>query len=155
MSSQENDLILSVKELLIPLLAKRDMELFDIEFRGQGRKGILRVFIDKHEGITIDDCAEISRDLGTLLDIHDIIPGSYTLEVSSPGLTRPLRKPADFVRFKGRKVKIKTSSDIEKKKVFVGNILDFKDDLVTIETDGAQYLIPYGEIEKANLELDF
>lgn len=155
MSSQENDLIFNVKELLNPLLAERDLELFDIEFRGQGKKGILRVFIDKQEGVTIEDCADISRELGTLLDIHDIIPDSYTLEVSSPGLTRPLRKPADFIRFKGRKVKIKTSSDIEKKKIFVGNILDFKDDLVAIETDGAQYLIPYGEIEKANLELDF
>ena len=155
MSSRENDLIFSVKELLNPLLAERDMELFDIEFRGQGRKGILRVFIDKQEGVTIDDCADISRELGTLLDIHDIIPDSYTLEVSSPGLTRPLRKPADFIRFKGRKVKIITASDIGKKKMFVGTIIDFKDDLVTIETDGAQHLIPYGEIEKANLELDF
>lgn len=155
MDSRETNIIVNVRELLEPLLMQNDLELFDVEFKGQGKRGVLRVYIDKDEGVTIDDCTLISRELGTLLDIHDVIPDSYTLEVSSPGLTRALKKPGDFVRFTGKKVKIQTRAEIEKKKVFVGTILEFKDDLVTVDTDGVRFSIPYGEIEKANLELDF
>ena len=105
--------------------------------------------------MTIDDCALVSRELGTLLDIHDMIPNSYTLEVSSPGLTRALRRPEDYIRFKGRKVKIKTTVDFEKRKLFVGKLLEFKDGLVTVESEGRSFSIPLADIEKANLEFDF
>jgi ribosome maturation factor RimP len=155
MDSRGKDILFNVRELLEPLLAGKNLELFDVEFKGQRNNGVLRVFIDKEEGVTIDDCALVSRELGTLLDIHDIIPNSYTLEVSSPGLTRALRKPEDFLRFKGRKVKIKTNKDFEKRKLFIGKLLEFKDGLVTVETDGSSFSIPYTDIEKANLELDF
>ena len=155
MDSREKDILFNVRELLEPLLASRDLELFDIEFKGQRKNGVLRVFIDKEEGVTIDDCAVVSRELGTLLDIHDMIPDSYTLEVSSPGLTRALRNPDDFLRFKGKKVKIKTNRDFEKRKSFIGKLLEFKDGLVTVETEGGSFSIPYVDIEKANLELDF
>ena len=155
MGVSEENIISNLKELLEPILIEKNLELFDIEFKGLGRKGILRVYIDKEEGVTIDDCARISRELGALLDVHDVIPGSYNLEISSPGLTRPLRKPSDYLRFKGKKVKIKTVEDIGNKKVFKGKLLDFIDDTVSLETDGMNYLIPYSKIEKANLELDF
>jgi len=155
MDSIEENIISNIKELLEPILFEKRLELFDIEFKSQGQKGVLRVFIDKDEGVTIDDCTVISRELGTLLEVHDVIPGSYTLEISSPGLTRPLKKPSDYVRFKGKAVKIKTIEDIEDKNIFTGKLLDFKDETVYIETDGTNYLIPYSKIEKANLELDF
>lgn len=155
MSSVENDIIFNVRELLEPLLMENDLELYDVEFKGLGKNGVLRVFIDKEGGVTIDDCAHISRELGTLLDIHDVIPDSYTLEVSSPGLTRALRNPRDFRRCMGKKAKIKTRTEFDKKKLFIGTILDFKDDVVTIDDDGVRLSIPYGDIEKANLELDF
>jgi len=155
MGVSEENIISNIKELLEPILIEKNLELFDIEFKGLGRKGILRVYIDKEEGVTIDDCARISRELGALLDVHEVIPGSYNLEISSPGLTRPLRKPSDYLRFKGKKVKIKTVEDIGNKKVFKGKLLDFIDDTVSLETDGMNYLIPYSKIEKANLELDF
>ncbi len=155
MASGQNDILFNVRELLEPLLARKGLELFDIEFKGQGKNGILRVFIDKEEGVTIDDCTLVSRELGTLLDIHDMIPGSYTLEVSSPGLTRALRNPDDFLRFTGKKVKIKTSKDFEKKKIFIGKLIEFKDGLATVETEMGNFSIPYVDIEKANLELDF
>jgi Uncharacterized protein conserved in bacteria len=116
---------------------------------------VLRIYIDKEGGISVDDCAKLSRELGTLLDIHDVIPGSYTLEVSSPGLTRALKKPKDFKRFKGKKVKIKTKMDIQKRRFFVGKLLDFEDNVASVEVDGRLYSIPYEEIEKANLELEF
>jgi ribosome maturation factor RimP len=155
MAPRENDILFNVRELLEPLLAGKDLELFDIEFKGQGKNGVLRVFIDKEGGVTIDDCALVSRELGTLLDIHDMIPGSYTLEVSSPGLTRALRKPEDFLRFRGKKVRIKTNKDFERRKIFIGKLLEFNDGLVTVETEAGNFTIPYVDIEKANLELDF
>lgn len=155
MDSIEENIIYNIKELLEPILFEKNLELFDLEYQGQGHRGVLRVFIDKEEGVTINDCTVISRELGTLLDVHEVIPGSYTLEVSSPGLTRPLKKPSDYVRFKGKAVKIKTIEDIEDKNIFTGKLLDFKDETVYIETDGTNYLIPYSKIEKANLELDF
>jgi ribosome maturation factor RimP len=155
MGESEQNIISNIKELLEPILIDKNIGLFDIEVKGLGGRGVLRVFIDKEEGVTIDDCTKVSRELGTLLDVHDVIPGSYNLEVSSPGLTRPLKKPGDYIRFKGKTVKIKTIEDIENKKVFIGKLLGFIDETVSIETEGVEYLIPYNNIEKANLELDF
>ena len=155
MGESEQNIISNIKELLEPILIDKNIELFDIEVKGLGGRGVLRVFIDKEEGVTIDDCTKVSRELGTLLDVHDVIPGSYNLEVSSPGLTRPLKKPGDYIRFKGKTVKIKTIEDIENKTVFIGKLLGFIDETVSIETEGGEYLIPYNNIEKANLELDF
>ena len=155
MGESEQNIISNIKELLEPILIDKNIELFDIEVKGLGGRGVLRVFIDKEEGVTIDDCTKVSRELGTLLDVHDVIPGSYNLEVSSPGLTRPLKKTGDYIRFKGKTVKIKTIEDIENKTVFIGKLLGFIDETVSIETEGGEYLIPYNNIEKANLELDF
>lgn len=154
MSVSDQDIIFNVKELLEPILAECRLELYDLVFKGTGRKGILRIYIDSEDGVTIDDCANVSRELGTLLDVHDVIEGSYTLEVSSPGLTRALRNPVDFIRFIGRKVKIKTEVEIEDRNMFIGKLLEFEDDNATIETQSGTFVIPYSQIEKANLELD-
>jgi len=155
MSSLDEDVIESVREIVNPLLLENGFELVDLEYRREGRARVLRIFIDKDGGITVDDCAKVSRELGTLLDVHDVIPGSYNLEVSSPGLTRVLKKPSDFERFRGKKVKIKTKMDIGDRRVFVGRLLDFADDVATVLVNGHAYLIEYDKIEKANLELDF
>lgn len=154
MSVSDQDIIYSVKELLEPILSEKGLELYDLEFKGRGGKGILRVYIDSDVGVTIDDCALVSRELSVLLDVHDLISDSYTLEVSSPGLTRALRKPVHFIKFIGKKVKIKTETQIENKNMFIGKLLDFKDDNATVETESGTYVIPYIQIEKANLELD-
>ena len=155
MSDSDQDIIYSVKELLEPILAEKGLELYDLEFKGRGGKGVLRVYIDSSEGVTIDDCANVSRELSVMLDVHDLIPDSYTLEVSSPGLTRALRKPMDFIRFIGKKVKIKTETEIENRNMFIGKLLDYKDDSATVETESGTYVIPLARIERANLELDF
>ena len=152
MGVSEQNIISNIKELLEPILYENNLELFDIEFKASGHKGVLRIFIDKEDGVTIDDCTQVSRELGTLLDVHEIVPGSYTLEVSSPGLTRPLRKPSDYIRYKGKTVKIKTIEDIYDRNVFKGKLLDFVDETVSLETKGTSYLIPYDKIEKANLD---
>jgi len=154
MKTSDQDIIFNIKELLEPILMENKLELYDIEFKGHGRRGVLRVFIDSEGGVTIDDCANISRELGTLLDVHDVITNSYTLEVSSPGLRRALRRPGDFSRFMGKKVKIKTGVEIEDRNMFIGKMVEYKDDNVTVETESGVYVIPFSQIEKANLELD-
>ncbi len=155
MSSLDEGVIESVREILNPLLLEGGLELVDLEYRREGRGRVLRIYIDKEGGVTVDDCAKLSRELGILLDVHDVIPGSYNLEVSSPGLTRALKRPRDFERFRGKMVKIKTKMDIEDRRVFVGRLLDFADNVATVLVDGRTYFIEYDKIEKANLELDF
>lgn len=145
-----------VEDIVIPILDKEGLELVDIEYKGNRNRGILRVYIDKQSGINIDECAEVSRELSTLLDIHNPIPCSYTLEVSSPGLNRVLKKRTDYKKFIGNRIKIKTRNLFDRRKVFIGKILDFRDDLLNIEEDGGGiYNIPYESIEKANLEVEF
>lgn len=155
MSSLDEEVVESVREILNPLLLEDGFELVDLEYRREGWGRVLRIYIDKEGGVTVDDCAKLSRELGTLLDVHDVIPGSYNLEVSSPGLTRALKRPRDFERFRGKRVKIKTKTDIEDRRVFVGRLLDFADNVATVLVDGRTYLIEYDKIERANLELDF
>lgn len=155
MSSLDQKVIDSVREILDPLLLGYGFELVDIEYRREGRGWVLRIYIDKDGGVSVEDCARISRELGTLLDLNDIIPGTYNLEISSPGLTRALKKVRDFERFKGKLVKIKTMKDIQGRRVFVGRLIDFVGNVASVEMDGHVYFIPYDEIERANLELDF
>jgi len=130
-----------VEEIVIPILDKEGLELVDIEYKGNRNRGILRVYIDKQSGINIDECAEVSRELSTLLDIHNPIPCSYTLEVSSPGLNRVLKKRTDYKKFIGNRIKIKTRNLFDRRKVFIGKILEFRDDLLNIEEDGVSLLL--------------
>ncbi|MCI0454968.1 MAG: ribosome maturation factor RimP [Candidatus Dadabacteria bacterium] len=155
MSSLDQKVIDSVREILDPLLQEEDFELVDIEYRREGQGWILRIYIDKDGGVTVEDCARISRELGVLLDVNDIIPGKYNLEVSSPGLTRALKKVRDFEKFKGKLVKIKTKTDIQERRIFIGRLLDFVGNVASVEIDERIFFIPYDEIERANLELDF
>lgn len=152
----ENSVVKSVEKLSGPLLNSCDMELVDVEYRGEGRGKVLRVYIDRREGsVTVDDCARVSRELGLILDVNDVVPGRYTLEVSSPGLRRPLKKVEDFERFKGNFVLIKTKELINDKKVFKGTLDDCLLDHISVEMDGMLHEIPFGLIKKANLEINF
>ncbi|OGE24055.1 MAG: hypothetical protein A2V51_05260 [Candidatus Dadabacteria bacterium RBG_19FT_COMBO_40_33] len=155
MSSLDQKVIDSVREILDSLLLGYGFELVDIEYRREGRGWVLRIYIDKDGGVSVEDCARISRELGTLLDLNDIIPGTYNLEISSPGLTRALKKVRDFERFKGKLLKIKTMKDIQGRRVFIGRLIDFVGNVASVEMDRHVYFIPYDEIERANLELDF
>lgn len=155
MSSLDQKVIDSVREILDSLLLGYGFEPVDIEYRREGRGWVLRIYIDKDGGVSVEDCARISRELGTLLDLNDIIPGTYNLEISSPGLTRALKKVRDFERFKGKLLKIKTVKDIQGRRVFIGRLIDFVGNVASVEMDRHVYFIPYDEIERANLELDF
>jgi len=140
-----------VKEAILPVIAERNYQLVDIEFVREGRGQVLRIFLDKQGGINVEDCADVSRELGDILDVKNIIETSYHLEISSPGLDRRVRDPADFERFSGRRIKIKTEQPINGRRHFSGMLRGVKGDNVTMECDGAEIEIPIEIIEKANL----
>ncbi len=131
-------------------------EIVDVEYVPGNRGWILRVTIDKEGGVTIDDCAAFSHQLDPRLDVENCFPGQrYTLEVSSPGLTRPLKKLKDFERFRGRKVRIKTGREIEGKKVFRGILKGEKEGTIELRDGRREIMIPFEDIVKANLEFEW
>ncbi len=144
-----------VRKLIDPILESLRLSLWDMEFQKQGPKWLLRIYIDREaSGVTLDDCEAVSRDLGTALDVEDIIPHAYTLEVSSPGLDRTLSKTEHFMRFSGSMVKIKTFEQINGEKVFRGKLLGLAGDAVKLELDtGVIVEIALGNVAKASLEI--
>ena len=151
----EKSIISSVKEIANQLLYENKMELVDLEYRREGRGKVLRLFIDKKEGVSVEDCAAISRELGTILDVNDVITNRYVLEVSSPGLRRPLKNKEDYIRFKDRYVLVKTTEPIQERKAFKGYLKEVTDNGISIEIEGTVFEIPFELIKKANLEIDF
>ena len=147
-----------IRQILDPILLSMGLDLWDLEFQKQGPKWLLRVYIDREigGGVTLQDCETVSRDLSAALDVEDIIPHAFTLEVSSPGLDRTLSKPEHFIRFTGSAVKIKTYQPINGEKVFRGKLLGMTDSVVTIELEAGTVLeIPMTNITKASLEVEF
>jgi len=132
------------------------MELVDVEFKGRPNNRILRVYIDKPSGVTHHDCELISDQVGTILDVEDLILGSYTLEVSSPGLTRKLDKEADFRRCLGRLVKVQTKEPVDRAKSFRGTLVEVEGRMITVKLkDGHSVQIPLELIARANLDIEF
>ncbi len=153
-----SDAAVRIRELLDPILRSMGLDLWDMEFHKQGPKWLLRVYIDREigGGITLKDCEMVSRDLGAALDVEDVIPHAYTLEVSSPGLDRTLTRPEHFVRFTGSAIRIKTYQPIDKEKVFRGRLQGIIGTIVKIEAEGGEILdIPLDNIAKASLEVEF
>jgi ribosome maturation factor RimP len=122
---------------------------------------VLRVYVDRESGVTLDDCAKVSRELNEILDVEDFIRCRYTLEVSSPGLNRQLKKASDYERFVGRLVKIRTSEPLADsagnvRKTFLGELIGFTDNIASLKLkEGQTAFIPLGKVAKANLEYDF
>jgi ribosome maturation factor RimP len=152
--------------------ASSGLEVLDIEFLGGGKARMLRVFLDKSAagndplaGVTHEDCANFSREFGTILDVEDVMPGSYTLEVSSPGLDRKLVKPADFTRFTGSRLKLTTRQPVNDNRHFEGRLESFQDGRLTLDLSvashksrkkmgdaaGQKIEIDFANVEKANL----
>jgi len=121
-----------------------------------GPKWLLRIYIDREAGVTLEDCEMVSRDLSAVLDVEDFIPHEYTLEVSSPGLDRTLHTPEHFKRFIGSGVRVKTFLPINGEKVFHGELAGMKDSIVKLMLEGDKVMeIPLGDISKASLEVKF
>ena len=140
-----------------PLVAENGMELIDVEYVKEGAEWYLRLFLDKDgdEGIDLDDCELISRKFSDVLEEKDPITQAYRLEVSSPGIERPLKRTKDFQRFQGEKVQVKTFSEVEGKKQFIGILQETTEETVTLDVDGASIVIPRKQIGKANLVWEF
>ena len=142
-------------QLLEPVVTGMGYELVEIEYNPSSRHGLLRLYIDHEDGIQLDDCTDVSNQLSALLDVEDPIPGHYNLEVSSPGLDRPLRRITDFERFTGEIVKLKTAIAIDGRRNYKGRLSGVEGDEVHIECDGRQFRLPLASIEKARLVPDF
>lgn len=142
-----------VERLVLSILKEEGLELVDIEYKMGRDRGILRLYIDKPGGLKIDDCERLSKKIDPILERSDIIRSHYLLEVSSPGLDRPLKREKDFKRFIGRPIKVKTFAPINNQKTFVGTLKDYKEGVVTLETREEKVIeIPMKNIAKANLE---
>ncbi len=156
MQIKDIDTVTKIQRLIDPILSERDIELVDVECKSEGKGKVLRVYIDKQGGVNIEDCSEVSRELGILLDVHDVIESSYNLEISSPGLTRQLKRPADFERNIGKKLKLKLTKPVQKQYVLRNAVLKkYDDEEITVEYQDKTYQIELSNIVKANLELDF
>jgi len=142
-----------VLKLAEDIADEQGVELFDVEILGRG-KLLLRVMIDSEEGITLDDCERYSRGLEALLDVENPIPVSYTLEVSSPGLDRPLRNLKDFEKHAGKLARIITAEKIDNQNLFIGRILDVNSDFVKLFVHDRELDIPFNKISKARLEVE-
>jgi ribosome maturation factor RimP len=149
--------ITRVWELAAPIVKNEGMEIIDIEFHHEGSRGgrVLRLYLDKEGGPSVDDLSHVSRELSELLDTHDVVSGAYTLEVSSPGINRPLKRPEHFARFVGKRIRVRTRDKIDGRRSFLGTLEEVLKDQITLKQDGAQYEIPFSIIEKSNYEHDW
>lgn len=138
--------------LLEPDIRSLGYELVDLELNMGGRGGVLRLFIDSESGITLDDCEKVSHQVSALLDVEDPIPGNYSLEVSSPGVNRRLRRHEDFARFVGERVKIELGRPTaEGRRRFAGALEKVEQGTVTVQVDGERYVLPIVDIALARL----
>ncbi|EIJ34038.1 ribosome maturation factor RimP [Thiothrix nivea] len=129
-------------------------DLWGYEYRPQKESALLRIFIDSDQGITVDDCGRVSNQLSAALDVEDLIPVAYILEVSSPGLDRVLFIPAHYARYTGQPIKVRTRMPVEKRRNFVGTLTDVDDNRIAMQVEGVTYEIPYDLIDRGRLVLD-
>ena len=153
----------AVRAIASRIAAGHGLEIFDVQFRREASGMVLRIRIDRpgpaataEECVSVADCAAVSRDLGAVLDVEDVVPAAYTLEVSSPGLDRPLRHAEDYRRFRGRRAKIVLRDRIDGQGFLKGRLAGVEDhDLLIDADDGRRHRVPLGVITRANLEVEF
>ena len=152
---RKEEILDKVRRIAGPLAAQEGLELIDVEMGGGGGRQILRLYIDKGGGVSLDDCTAISRAVSTALDVEDPIEGTYDLEVSSPGLDRPLKAPEHFLKFLGSKVRVKTFGPVpecENRRTFLGILQGYDNGIIAIEVDGKLFRVPHALVSKANVE---
>ena len=139
----------AITELTEPIIASEGLELIDVEYQKESRGWVLRFYVDTEGGVTINHCSRLSQQIGDVLEVKDIIPHGYVLEVSSPGLNRILKREKDFIGSIGKTVKVKTFEPIEQRKNFQGTLLDCSQERVTLKIDSQDVIIPLSLISKA------
>lgn len=148
-------IVSNVEQIITPKLVELGIELVDIQYTREGGRWYLRIFIDKPTGIGLDDCQLVSESIDPLLDEYDPIPHAYTLEVSSPGLDRPLKKPADFARFINENIKLTTYVPVEGRRKFKGRIIAADDNSVHLDIQGSSIVLSMEQIASARLSPEF
>lgn len=145
-------------ELIEPAVESEGLELVELECLRMKTRWLVRIFIDREGGATLDDCTAVSHQVGDLLNVHDLPPGPYTLEVSTPGLDRPLTRDKDFEKYRGARVRIRTREPIEGSRNFLGTFVGYTTEggrrIVTVDVDGRIVPIDRENIQKANLEYE-
>jgi ribosome maturation factor RimP len=144
-----------VIDLTEPTLQGSEIKLVDVEYKKIGKNWTLRVLIDKNQGVTVFDCQKLSREIEDLIEIHELIKDHYVLEVSSPGLDRPLTKESDFIRNKGKQIQVNTYSPINNSKINTGTIRDFSNSTLFLENKKDTLEIPLITIMQAKLIIEF
>jgi ribosome maturation factor RimP len=143
-----------LRKLIEPAVTAMGFELVGVEFL-RGKTGLLRVYIDHEDGIGVDDCKSVSYQVSGLLDVEDPIRGQYTLEVSSPGLDRPLFQESDYERFAGREVQLRLSVPVDGRRKFKGILMGLRDHQVVVRMDDEELVVPLQEIDGARLVPDY
>ena len=161
--SRDADVAKQVRNVATRVAHTYGLDIFDVQFRREAAGMVLRVLIDRpgpaataDESVSVEDCAHVSRDLSAMLDVEDIVPTAYTLEVSSPGLDRPLRHADDYRRFAGRRAKLVMREAVDGQTFFKGRLAGVDGQAVLIDgEDGRRHQVPIGVITRANLEVEF
>jgi ribosome maturation factor RimP len=138
-----------------PILFNEGIELVDIEYRRESKGWVLRLYLDKEGGVTLDDCTRVSQEVGRNLDVEDFIQTPYILEVSSPGLTRPLKTEKDFMKYRDHLIQVKTLDPVLNRRRFKGKLLGISGNQIEIESNEGIFQIPFSKVAKANLEIDW
>ncbi|HUA21818.1 MAG TPA: ribosome maturation factor RimP [Bryobacteraceae bacterium] len=153
----KEQIVAKIAEIAARVAQPEGIEIVDVEFLGSGRGRVVRIYIDRPQGVSHGDCEFISQQVGTILDVEDVIPGdSYTLEVSSPGLERKLTKPKDFEKFVGHKAKITLREPVENQRHWEGKLAGFSEGIVALEPGAGKVIrFPLAQVQKANLKFEW
>ncbi len=143
-----------LKELLSPVVEDLGYALWGVQYL-QGRSAVLRLFIDKEEGVTVDDCVRVSHEVSGILDVEDPIPGEYDLEVSSPGMDRPFFELSQFDQYRGELVQLKLLAPLAGKRKMTATLVDVDGDTLVVSLDGETLRVPYSQVDRARLEPRF
>lgn len=155
--ARREEVVSHVYEITERVGAPEGIEVVDVELRGAGKSRLLRIYVDKPDGVTHGDCEFVSRNVGTILDMEDVIPGGgYTLEVSSPGVERPLKRARDYERFVGHKVKVLLREPVAEKRRWEGVLAGFADGVATLTpASGSPLQFQLRDVERANLKFEW
>ncbi|MSR10862.1 MAG: ribosome maturation factor RimP [Gammaproteobacteria bacterium] len=143
--------IAKIVELIEPTVTALGLELWGIEHLQQGKYSLLRIYIEREAGVAIEDCEQVSKQVSALLDVEDPIAGEYTLEVSSPGLERPLFSARQFSQYIGSEVKLRLHSPVQGRRKFKGKIVVVEGDSIRLQADGVDYDLSFSDVDKANI----
>ena len=149
------EVISKVEEIARRVAASEGIEVLEVEFKGSGGNQLLRISIDRPEGVSHADCELVSHQVGTILDVEDVVSGHYTLEVSSPGVERKLLKPKDYIRFQGKKAKVVLREPLENRRHWEGTLAGLEDGALLLEAAGRTVRVPLEQVQRANLKFEW